>query len=278
MRLFLLLSIAVLSLAQALGRTSLSTDSPEINSENLLVVLAPMVFIYGVSLFFILREQLNLIGPAARGIVWAAFYAVAAAPLLLTVLAPHPSPIVFPPYYPPWIQQKSRAVGEDQTIMADVPWAVAWYGNRPSVWLSLKLTDKSSLPEDFHAVDQMRKIRGLYLTGRTLKALDIKALGDWAKADVADREWENLRKMVTDLGQGLLEDNAKQAHVERLRTIYSAMERNWVRGGGDDWESFVLGIFVKREVPSGFPLQRAVGGISPEIFLAEVSGHESKPN
>src|SRR5678815_5330225 len=143
------------------------------NTENLMVVIAPIVFIYGVSLFFILRDQLNLEGPAGRGLVWVAFYVLAAAALLFTILAPHPSPVAYPPYYPPWIQQKSRAVRESETIMADIPWAVAWYGQRPSVWLSLKLRDTRG-KEDFEAVDRVRKIQALYLTARSLKNMDIK--------------------------------------------------------------------------------------------------------
>ena len=43
MRYFLLGCVVVLCLAQALGRTQLSEDVPEINSENLLVLVAPLV-------------------------------------------------------------------------------------------------------------------------------------------------------------------------------------------------------------------------------------------
>ena len=277
-RLFILLSIATLAVVQALGKTWLSTDSPEINSENLLVILAPLVFIYGVSLFFVLREQLNLQGPTPRALVWVVFYALVSAPLLLTIMAQHPSPLVYPPYYPPWIQQKSRVVSEDHAIMSDVPWAVAWYGNRPSVWLSLKYAESESNQwrDDFSAVNNVRKIHGLYLTAKTLKTLDIKALADWARAEAPDPEFEKLRKGISELGQNLLDDKVKPEYLDRLRAIYASIERNWVRGGGGDWEDFVLGVFVKREVPSGFPLQRAIGGIVPEIFLTEAEGERPK--
>jgi hypothetical protein len=271
MRLFILMSIATLAVVQALGKTSLSTDSPEINSENLLVILAPLVFIYGVSLFFVLREQLSLQGPAPHALLWVAFYALIGAPLLLTILAPHPSPLVYPPYYPPWIQQKVRAVSEEQSIMSDMPWAVAWYGNRPSVWLSLKYQEsaENQWRDDFAAVNESRKINALYLTAKTLKMMDIKALADWARADAPDADWDKLRKTIGELGQSLVDEKAKPEHIERLQSVYRIIERNWVRGGGGDWEDFVLGVFVKREVPTGFPLQRAVGSIVPEIFLAE---------
>src|SRR5262249_19635984 len=60
LRYFLIGSLVMLVLAQALGRTHLSDASPEINSENLLVLLAPLVFVFGVSLFFVLLDQLQL--------------------------------------------------------------------------------------------------------------------------------------------------------------------------------------------------------------------------
>ena len=66
MRYFLLGCVVVLSLAQALGRTQLSEESPEINSENLLVLLAPLVLVYGVSLFYLLLEQMRLPFPELR--------------------------------------------------------------------------------------------------------------------------------------------------------------------------------------------------------------------
>jgi hypothetical protein len=269
-RIFIVLSLISLVVAQALARTSLSTDSPEVNSENLLVIAAPLVFIYGTALFLILRDQLALPGPAARALIWVAFYAILAAPLLLTLFGQHPSPVVYPPYYPPWLQQKSGAVGESQLIMSDVPWAVAWYGKRASVWLALKHIDRRSdkFKDDFYAVDRVQHVNALYLTSKSLKTIDLKAVADWAGKETADKDWELVQKMVTELGQRLL-DLKKDTNAEQLKALYKVIERNWIHGGGDDWDSFVLGIFIKREVPTGFPLQRASFGIMPEIFLRE---------
>jgi len=51
LRYFLVSCLAVLTIVQALGRTQLSDNSPEINSENLLVLVAPVALMYGVSYF-----------------------------------------------------------------------------------------------------------------------------------------------------------------------------------------------------------------------------------
>jgi hypothetical protein len=272
-RLFLVLTMLALCLAQALARTSASVESPDINAENLLVVVGPAILMFGISLFVLLREQLNLGGPAGKNLLWAVLYILVGAPFLLAVIGSHPSRLVYPPYYPPWIQQKSAASAPGGAIMADVPWAVAWYGDRPSIWLSLKYIDRLSpqVREDFGTVAKLQPIKGFYLSSKALKTLDVKDLAAWSQSKAPDSQLELVQKMVTELGQRLVEQDAKPDEVERLRAIYKVVERNWVQGGGDDWESFILGIFVKKEVPTGFPLQKAVGGIVPEIFLTELS-------
>src|SRR5262245_28988289 len=60
LRYFIVACLGVLIIAQALGRTQLSEESPEINSENLIVLIAPFALMYGVSLFFILLDQINM--------------------------------------------------------------------------------------------------------------------------------------------------------------------------------------------------------------------------
>ena len=78
----------VLILTQALGRTQLSEESPEINSENLLVLLAPLVLVYGVSLFYLLLEQMRLPFQEVRYVVIGIFSLVACLPMLFVFLPP----------------------------------------------------------------------------------------------------------------------------------------------------------------------------------------------
>ena len=233
LRLFLILALGVLAVAQALGRTQLTADSPEINSENLLVILAPLVFIFGAGFFFILLDQLQVSFEGVRHFVIGIFCLLAATPFLFTFVAAHPSPIVFPPYYPPWIQQKARLLEPGELVMSDIPWAVAWYGGQPrSVWLSLRYKDKPGeiRRNDFLAVnDILQPVNALYLSSKTLKGLDPRAL--WA--------------------------------------VNSEEE-------GGDWGSFILGVFAKREVPTGFPLKRAPEGLLPEIFLTDSERNGAK--
>jgi hypothetical protein len=172
LRYFLLGCALVLTLAQALGRTQLSEESPEINSENLLVLLVPLVLVYGVSLFYLLLDQMPLPSVQLRYVVIGIFSLVACLPLLFVFVCPKTYPVAYPPYYPPAIQTLSGWLKADELAMSDIPWAVAWYGQRQCVWLTLKCMPDAKDPnthEDFLAINDYQKpINALYLTPQTM--------------------------------------------------------------------------------------------------------------
>jgi 4-amino-4-deoxy-L-arabinose transferase-like glycosyltransferase len=187
-RYFLLFCLPVLALAQALGRTQLSEESPEINSENLLVLVAPVVMVYGVGLLFLLIEQINLALPELRFLVLGLFGLVFSLPMLLMFLPPRINPLSYPPYNPPIIQLVGGWMQPSELMMSDVPWAVAWYGQRQCVWLTLKATPDESDPnthEDFLAINDYQKhIAALYLTPRML---DARFFSEWISA--GEQSW-----------------------------------------------------------------------------------------
>ncbi len=182
-RYFLLFCLPVLVIAQALGHTHLAEDVPEINSENLLVVIAPIVFVYGVGLFYLLLEQINFPMPELRYLVILLFSLIASLPMILVFLPPKTNPVAYPPYSPPLIQLVANWMKPSELIMSDVPWAMAWYGQRQTVWLTLKATPDASDPtthEDFLAInDFMKPIAALYLTPRTM---DARFFSEWISA------------------------------------------------------------------------------------------------
>ncbi len=172
LRYFILVCIGVLAVAQSIGRTMLSETSPDINSENLLILLLPFIIIYGVSLFFLLLDQLELQIIELRYLVMGAFGFVACLPMLFVYLPPRPFPVIFPPYDPGAIQTIAKWMKPDELVMADIPWAVAWYGGRQSVWLTLRVVrdaDDPGLHEDFFALnDYIKPVKALYLTPVTI--------------------------------------------------------------------------------------------------------------
>ena len=181
MRYFLLMCLAVFIVVQALGQTQLSEESPEVNSENLLVLFTPLVFIYGVSLFLTLLDQMTLPPQGGRSLAKIVFVGLCCAPMIFALLPPKTVPVVYPPYYPPDIQRAAGWMEKSELMMSDVPWAVAWYGQHQCVWLTLDVQD------DFYAINDMKPVQALYLTPRTM---DGKFASDWMRA--GEHSWGNF--------------------------------------------------------------------------------------
>jgi hypothetical protein len=191
LRYFLLFCLGTFVLVQALGQTQLSVESPEVNSENLLVLLAPLAFIYGVSLFLTLLEQMNLPVLQLRYPIIGGFVALACLPMILVMLPPKTSPVAYPPYYPPEIQQTAGWMNENELMMSDVPWSVAWYGRRQCVWLTLNAQD------DFDAINYwIKPVQALYLTPETM---DSRFVSDWEKTH--DYSWGGFILQVVTQNQ-----------------------------------------------------------------------------
>jgi hypothetical protein len=197
LRYFLMGCGLVLIFVEALGRTQLSEEVPELNSENLLVLLAPLVLVYGVSLFYLLLDQMALPFLLMRYVVIGIFSLVTCLPMIFIFLPPKTNPVVYPPYYPPAIQTVAGWLKGDELAMSDIPWAVAWYGQRQCVWLTLKCTPDARDPhthEDFFAINDYQKpIHALYLTPQTM---DARFLTQWIKA--GEQSWGSfiLESMV----------------------------------------------------------------------------------
>lgn len=173
LRWFLLFSLVALGVAQTLGHTALSVESPEINSENLVVLVVPLVFMYGVALFFLLLDYLALPFRTARPVFMAGFCLIVSLPLVQSLLPPHPSPVVYPPYDPALIQRVGGWFNEKELLMSDMPWAMAWYGRRQTLWMTL------NWKKDFVEITDFQKpIKGIYLTPVTM---DTKFLSNWVK-------------------------------------------------------------------------------------------------
>ncbi|HTD68727.1 MAG TPA: glycosyltransferase family 39 protein [Candidatus Limnocylindria bacterium] len=177
LRWFVVASLLLLIPIQALTRTYLSAESPEVNSENLLVVFSPLVLIFGVGLFFVLFESLPLPAATIRYGALAGFVALVSLPFGLALLPPRVSP-ASPPYYPPRIQQVARYLNEHELWMSDIPWAMAWYGQRQCVWLTAKRADL------FEIDDYQKSVNGLFISTRTT---DSKFVSNWLLGE--NQEW-----------------------------------------------------------------------------------------
>lgn len=182
LRYFLLGTLLVLIIVQSLAHTQISEDVPVVNGENLLVLTVPLVLIFGTGLFFQLLDQMSLPIRELRYLVIGVFTFVACLPMVYVFLTPKISPLAYPPYYPPSIQQTCGWMKESELMMSDIPWALAWYGNRQCVWLT-----HNAQSEFFAIHDFLKPVRGLYLTPQTM---DNRFLSQWVRA--GEHSWASF--------------------------------------------------------------------------------------
>ena len=267
LRWFLVGCLRLFIFGQGLGRTAPQESSSELNSEDLVVIIAPAMFTYGIALLYNLLDQFAV--PAVRQMIVGIVFVLASAPLSLAFISPHPSTLVYPPYYPPWLQDKAKHVAPAQWIASDIPWAIAWYGNRQAVWLPPTQGNATNAVEGFYGLHARKPLSALHLTSVTLKSLDTESLLKWRETPAEDKDWDTFQQLIKRIGQAMLQANLPDEQVEALKAAYQAAQKHWVVGGGNDWPSFALGIYIQREVPSGFPLRRAPEGLGAEIFLTD---------
>jgi hypothetical protein len=96
-----------------------------------------------------------------------------------------------PPYYEPIIAQISKWVQPDELMVTDIPWAVAWYGNRKSIWLP------NTIEEFYQINDYHGRVVALYFSPMSL---DRKFLTDTSRRSGELRSWAAL--LMGQLPQG----------------------------------------------------------------------------
>ncbi len=152
------------------------------------MLLVPLVFVFGASFFFTLLDQMTLPLVQLRYAVIGGFVLLCSLPLVFALLPPKTSPLVYPPYYPPEIQQTAGWMKPGELMMSDLPWAVAWYGQRQCVWLSL-----DAQTEFFAINDYLKPVSALFLTPETL---DDKFFSEMVRSG-GDNSWGHFILLVT---------------------------------------------------------------------------------
>lgn len=166
LRIFAVVSVVVFVPIQALGLTFLSDINPTFNGQNQLAIFAPLVIVFGVAFLLSLLDQFDIPTPRAQNALTAVVAMALCAPFVLRLIPPKPFVMPEPPFYPynpPKIQSIAGGVAPDDLIMTDFPWAMAWYGDRQSISLTL------DPGQAFDSVNLDRKgVAALYLTEFTL--------------------------------------------------------------------------------------------------------------
>ncbi len=168
--------LLVLVPAEAIGRTEMSRLSPEINSENLIIILFPLVCLFAGGTVEWLLHRREFPFPLLATLTRALISALASLPMvgvvllaglaLLGVMPRRHFVVVDPPYRPATIATACGWVPPGSLMMSDMPWAVAWYGNREALWMPLRIKQEGR--EDFYQVHlSQRQVKAVLLSPLT---------------------------------------------------------------------------------------------------------------
>ena len=141
----LLGAIAAAIFAMALIGSDPERSGPEINGGNLLVLLLPLVAIFGVAFFYLLLDRIPFRIQLTRGLAIGAFAALNVAPMLFTVLPPRPGPYPYPPYLPPITRYVTALFETNELGCSDLPWSIAWDGDRRALWLPMSVDELTEI-------------------------------------------------------------------------------------------------------------------------------------
>jgi hypothetical protein len=149
----------------------------KIHTNNIHILFIPLFTAYGLAFLSVLWNRLNLPlhNPLVRNGHFALVILISAFPFLVNLpisivglsRIPHEFKRHHPYYWPRAIAAISSSVRENETIVSDIPWATAWYGDRVSIWLPKNTKQFYELQR--YAQDKNEDIVGLYLSPTSLE-------------------------------------------------------------------------------------------------------------
>lgn len=140
-------TILAMWISAAIGLSLYGVSTEGLDPNQLHILFAPIMCAYGIAFISILWARIEVIAsaPFLKNAHLVIIVCVCAMPMMIALPGritlglntrdsggvPH-----WPPYYAPALNTAlNRLVDEKQIIVADQPWAVAWYADRISVWL-----------------------------------------------------------------------------------------------------------------------------------------------
>ncbi len=148
------------------------------------LIFVPLMTCYGLAYLLVQWNRLALSFPFARAGFLTLLYLLCALPMIFATpwLAPQKPFVRWPPYMPALIGVLNDWMRPEEITVSDMPWAVAWYANRRSLWLPDTIRAFTDLG-DYNVLGG--PINGVYLTpvsGTDNKLRDIVRgeYKDWA--------------------------------------------------------------------------------------------------
>ena len=185
---------------------------------------------YGLAYLLVQWNRLALSFPFARAGFLTLLYLLCALPMIFATpwLAPQKPFVRWPPYMPALIGVLNDWMRPEEVTVSDMPWAVAWYANRRSLWLPETIRAFTDL-NDYNILGG--PINGVYLTpisGTENKLRDIVRgeYKDWApviqRTQVLEKfplKWNSVALGLDNECIFLSDHNRNEAPPQSLATL-----------------------------------------------------------
>ncbi len=135
-----------------------------LRANDLHVLFIPLLTCYGFAFVLMMWARLDINVRLVRVAFMSTVYFISAMPFiqqLIELEKPPAGRIQWPPYVPPFIAILNTWTNEREIIASDMPWAVAWYADRKSLWVPKTVADFIAL-NDYKSLGN--HLVGLYLT------------------------------------------------------------------------------------------------------------------
>jgi hypothetical protein len=140
------------------------TEEQGFAANQLHLVFVPIMTCYGLAFLLVQWNRIGLNIRIARLGFITLLFLLCAAPMLnamSTMLFGFVRPLRWPPYVPPYIAVLNSWMKPNELTASDMPWAIAWYADRPAIWVPDTIKTMTDLSD--YGVAGM-PINGLYLT------------------------------------------------------------------------------------------------------------------
>lgn len=117
------------------------TGNAAVHGGNLLVLLLPMVAVFGVAFFYLLLDRIQFRMRLTQTLAVLAFVAINVSPIIFTLLPPRRGKFAYPPYIPPVTHVTAQMYEPTEFGASDLPWSMAWYGDRRTLWLPMSVEE-----------------------------------------------------------------------------------------------------------------------------------------
>lgn len=156
------------------------------------LLFVPMMTCYGLAFLLVQWNRLGVEFRFARIGFLTLLFVLCAMPMLFTMISrTNKAGVRWPPYVPPYISVLNDWMRPEEVIASDMPWAIAWYADRRSLWV----------PETVKAMTEFNDygvlgapVNGLYLTPISGSQ---NTVGDVLKGEY--RDWAGVILRSVDL-------------------------------------------------------------------------------